>query len=111
MILRLLMPADKPRNIGFVLHGHTWKAQQDDPLSNTISAQVAISVGGYYNIELDGGASLTPGDYQYRSGSPRWDVESGMWGIFRVLRSGIKRRCESVGRHMLCWYKNRFNKD
>ena len=111
VILRLLMPADKPRNIGFVLHGHTWKAQQDDPLSNTISAQGAISVGGSYNIELDGGASLTPGDYQYRSGSLRWDVESGMWGIFRVLRSGIKRRCESAGRHILCWYKNRFSKD
>lgn len=111
VILRLLMPADKPRNIGFVLHGHTWRAQQDDPLSNTISVQGAISVGGSYNIELDGGASLTPGDYQYRSGSLRWDVESGMWGIFRVLRSGIKRRCESVGRRVLCWCKNCFSKD
>ncbi len=111
VILRLLMPADKPRNIGFVLHGHTWRAQQDDPLSNTISVQGAISVGGSYNIELDGGASFTPGDYQYRSGSLRWDVESGMWGIFRVLRSGIKRRCESVGRRVLCWCKNCFSKD
>ena len=101
MILRLLMPADKPRNIGFVLHGHTWKAQQDNPLSNTISAQGAISVGGSYNIELDGGASLTPGDYQYRSGSLRWDVESGMWGIFRVMKQGIGCKCRKVCHRLL----------
>ena len=110
VILRLLMPADKPRNIGFVLHGHTWKAQPDDPLSNTIPVQGAISVGGSYNIELDGGASRIPGDYQYRSGSLRWDVESGMWGLFRVLRSSIKRRYESAGRRILGWCKNCFNK-
>ena len=110
VILRLLMPADKPRNIGFVLHGHTWKAQPDDPLSNTIPVQGAISVGGSYNIELDGDASRIPGDYQYRSGSLRWDVESGMWGLFRMLRSSIKRRYESAGQRILGWCKNCFSR-
>ncbi|WP_168188756.1 hypothetical protein [Thermoflavimicrobium daqui] len=26
-----------------------------------------------------------PGDYLYRSGNIRWDVELGLWGIIRVL--------------------------
>lgn len=40
------MPGDKPRNIGFVLHGHNWCAKPDDPFSTVIPAQGAISVGG-----------------------------------------------------------------
>ncbi len=52
VIIRLLMPADKPRNISFVLHGHNWRVQPADPFSTVISAQGAISVGGVYNIEL-----------------------------------------------------------
>ena len=51
VIIRLLMPGDKPRNIGFVLHGHNWRAKPDDPFSTVIPAQGAISVGGVYNIE------------------------------------------------------------
>ncbi len=83
--IRLLMPADKPRNHCFVLHGHSWRAQFSDPFSNIISAQGAISVGNVFNIHLEGGASCFPGDYAYRSGLFRWDLELGMWGIFRVL--------------------------
>lgn len=83
--IRLLMPADKPRNHSFVLHGHSWRAQFSDPFSDIISCQGAISVGNVLNIILEGGASCFPGDYAYRSGIFRWDVEQGMWGIFRVL--------------------------
>ncbi|MGN0106331.1 MAG: multicopper oxidase domain-containing protein [Hominilimicola sp.] len=67
--IRLIMPADKPRNISFVLHGHQWRLQTDNPLSDFISVQEAISVGGAYNIKLYNGASMCPGDYLYRSGS------------------------------------------
>ncbi|CAI3540853.1 manganese oxidase [Clostridium neonatale] len=84
VIIRLLMPADKPRNTCFVLHGHKWKAQPDDPFTNIISAQGAMSVGNVFNIELINGASMIPGDYLYRSGVIKWDIESGMWGIFRI---------------------------
>lgn len=49
VIIRYLMPADKPRNISFVLHGHNWLAQPDDPFSRRISVQGAVSVGGVYN--------------------------------------------------------------
>ena len=38
VIIRLLMPADKPRNISFALHGHRWRAQPDDPFTRIIPA-------------------------------------------------------------------------
>lgn len=49
--IRLLMPADKPRNISFLVHGRRWRAQPDDPLSNDICVQGAMSVGNVFNIE------------------------------------------------------------
>lgn len=30
---------------------------------------------------------MIPGDYLYRSGLIRWDIESGMWGIFRINKN------------------------
>ncbi|MNI82900.1 hypothetical protein D3C73_1396580 [compost metagenome] len=32
-----------------------------------------------------GGSLGIPGDYLYRSGNIRWDIELGLWGILRVL--------------------------
>jgi hypothetical protein len=57
--------------------------------------QGAISIGSAYNMELENGASY-PGDYLYRSGSLKWDVESGMWGIFRIMRCSIFNNCKSI---------------
>lgn len=108
--IRLIMPGDKPRNIGFVLHGHQWSAQTNNPLSTVISAQGAISVGGVYNIKLDNGASQYPGDYLYRSGSLRWDVESGMWGIFRVMPRSIWHSCKNICRRTLGFCKDKLHK-
>lgn len=108
VIIRYLMPADKPRNISLVLHGHNWRAQPDDPFSTTISVQGAVSVGGSYNIELEKGVSQYPGDYLYRSGSLKWDVESGMWGIFRVLRKGVKYCCSCFCRNVGNWWEKKW---
>lgn len=69
VIIRLLMPADKPRNISFLLHGHRWRAQPDDPLSRIIPVQGAVSVGNVFNIESE--PTKCKGDYLYRSGSLR----------------------------------------
>ncbi len=91
VIVRTMMPADKPRNVGFGLHGHMWKEQQKDPKSRLIPLQGAISIGSVYNMELEDGASC-PGDYLYRSGSLKWDVEAGMWGIVRVDKGSIIRK-------------------
>ena len=60
--------------------------------------QGGVRVGGVYNIELENGASEYPGDYLYRSGSLRWDVESGMWGIFRVMKKGVRYCCQCACR-------------
>ena len=94
VIFRTMMPADKPRNVGLMLHGHEWREQPDDPFSRIIPLQGGISIGNIFNMEIKGGASC-PGDYLYRSGSLKWDVESGMWGIFRVMKQGIGCKCKN----------------
>lgn len=106
VIIRLLMPADKPRNISFTLHGHRWKAQPDDPFTPMIPLQGAISVGNVFNIEPE--RTKCSGDYLYRSGSLRWDVESGMWGIFRVMRHNIRYRCETICRCVKQWWEKKW---
>lgn len=90
------------------LHGHNWLAQPDDPFSTQISVQGAVSVGGVYNIELENGASEYPGDYLYRSGSLKWDVESGMWGIFRVMKKEVRYCCECACRAFGSWFERRW---
>ena len=95
MIFRTMMPADKPRNTSFCVHGHVWKEQPEDAFSRVIPLQGAISIGNRFDMELKDGASC-PGDYLYRSGSFAWDVESGMWGIFRVVKQSFASRCRGV---------------
>ncbi|MGM9532210.1 MAG: hypothetical protein ACI3VO_10220, partial [Intestinibacter sp.] len=96
VIIRLLMPADKPRNTSFIVHGHEWMAQPDDIFTRIISTQGAISVGNVFNIELLNGASMVPGDYLYRSSIIKWDIESGMWGILRIKDDDNKAIAEKL---------------
>lgn len=93
VIFRTMMPADKPRNVSFALHGHLWKEQPRDAFSREIPLQGAVSIGNRFDMEPKGGAGC-PGDYLYRSGSFGWDVESGMWGIFRVMKRSVGSRCK-----------------
>jgi FtsP/CotA-like multicopper oxidase with cupredoxin domain len=95
VIFRAMMPADKPRNVSLTVHGHIWREQPGDALSREIPIQGAISIGNRAEMELKGGASC-PGDYLYRSGSFAWDVESGMWGIFRVMRHTFGDKCKNI---------------
>lgn len=97
VIFRTMMPADKPRNTSFAVHGHLWREQQQDAFSRIIPLQGGISIGNKFDMELKNGASC-PGDYLYRSGSFAWDVESGMWGIFRVVKQSIGCKCKGVCR-------------
>lgn len=111
VIIRYLMPGDKPRNTAFLIHGHVWREQPENPLSNVEPVKGAISVGNVYNLELLGGASGCPGDYLYRSGALRWDVESGMWGILRIqMRTAfctLASCCRNVGQ----WWEKVWRKD
>lgn len=93
VIFRTVMPADKPRNVGFCVHGHVLKKQAKSPYCESTSLQGGISIGNTFNMELKNSASC-PGDYLYRSGSLKWDVESGMWGIFRILKQGARCKCK-----------------
>ncbi len=95
VIFRLMMPADKPRNTGFCIHGHTFSRLSVDSVSKPQALQGAISIGNAFNMELDNGTSA-PGDYLYRSGSFKWDVESGMWGILRILKRGFGCKCKTM---------------
>lgn len=95
VIFRMMMPADKPRNVSLTIHGHLWREQPQDALSREIPLQGGISVGNRFDMELKDGAAC-PGDYLYRSGSFAWDVESGMWGIFRVMKHSIRCRCKEI---------------
>lgn len=94
-IFRVMMPADKPRNVGFCIHGHEWKEVDERACIDRISAQGAISIGNTFDMELENGSSGA-GDYLYRSGSLKWDVESGMWGIFRVVKQSFSRKCKKI---------------
>ena len=100
VIFRTLMPADKPRNTGFTIHGNEWREQPKDGYSRVIPLQGAISIGNTFQMDLKDGACC-PGDYLYRSGSLKWDVESGMWGIFRVMKQGIGCKCRNVYRKLM----------
>jgi manganese oxidase len=46
-------------------------------VGSKLDARLAYGAGGLYGF---------PGDYMYRSGNIRWDIELGMWGILRVHR-------------------------
>lgn len=100
VIFRTMMPADKPRNVSFCIHGHTWRKQPKDLNSRAIPLQGAVSIGNTFNMELENNASCR-GDYLYRSGSLKWDVESGMWGIFRVAKNGFGRKCKNFCRKVV----------
>lgn len=95
VIFRVMMPADKPRNVGFCIHGHEWKEVDERACIDRVAVQGAISIGNTFDMELENGAS-SPGDYLYRSGSLKWDVESGMWGIFRVLKQSFSCKCKKI---------------
>lgn len=84
--IRLLMPADKPRAHSFTLHAHNCRQQPEDLYSQTIAVRGGVTVGEGFTARIRDAISPlgTPGDFLYRSGLIRWDVELGMWGIVRV---------------------------
>ena len=100
VLFRTMMPADKPRNTSIVVHGHLWREQPRDAFSRVIPVQGAIGVGNRFDLEMQNKAAC-PGDYLYRSGSFAWDVESGMWGIFRVMKRSLGCRCRGMCRKLM----------
>ncbi|AVX19703.1 Multicopper oxidase with three cupredoxin domains (includes cell division protein FtsP and spore coat protein CotA) [Carboxydocella sporoproducens DSM 16521] len=82
LVFHFGMAASKPRNTSFLIHGHTWTLG-----TSIIACQGKVSIGNSWTLylrEKAGGRFRVPGDYLYRAGVLRWDVEAGMWGILRV---------------------------
>lgn len=103
--IRLIHGGVKETHV-FHLHNHQWRLEPDDPFTRIIPVQGAVSVGNVFNIEPE--RTNCPGDYLYRSGSLKWDVESGMWGILRVSGRNIKCRCESICRSVKRWWEKKW---
>lgn len=105
VVVRYAMVADKPRNTAFTIHGHMWRAHPGNPFSRIVGSTGALSVGAARNFYLEGGAGGhggQRGDYIYRSGILEWDLEQGMWGLFRIRRrdgSIIKRLPDRIRHH------------
>lgn len=86
--IRFVFSSDRARTHAFALHGHTWLRSEDLLNSTVVSVKGQNTVGTAddFNIIFGaGGLCSIPGDYMYRSGNIRFDIELGMWGIMRVL--------------------------
>lgn len=85
--IRLITPAERRRSHTFHLHGHRWLFDVKD-MDSRVESFVGHNVaGGTRNLQLLGGAGAIggySGDFMYRAGNIRWDLEQGMWGIMRV---------------------------
>lgn len=85
--VRLLTPSERRRSHTFHLHGHNWRKDKQDVYAPIRSMKGENITGSKLDAHLVGGAGGIynySGDYMYRSGNIRWDIESGMWGILRV---------------------------
>ncbi|WP_026672624.1 multicopper oxidase domain-containing protein [Alkalihalobacterium bogoriense] len=85
--VRLVVPAERRRTHTFHIHGHYWRRDREDVDSKFRSVEGQNIIGHKLDARLVGGAGGLynfPGDYMYRSGNIRWDIELGMWGIIRV---------------------------
>lgn len=86
--VRFVFPADRARAHTLTIHGHTWPRHGEEVNSGFVSAKGQNTVGSHDSFKLFNGAGGMfhgPGDYLYRSGNIRWDIELGLWGIMRVL--------------------------
>lgn len=85
--IRLVNPSERRRTHTFHLHGHYWNSDDKDLTSQIKSIEGQITTGHTVDLPLHYGAGSLynfPGDYMYRAGGIRWDIEQGIWGIMRV---------------------------
>ncbi|OZM57119.1 copper oxidase [Lottiidibacillus patelloidae] len=97
VVLRLVCPAERKRSHTFHLHGHSWLSDDKDIGSSIVSIEPNMLKGHCANIKLlfgAGGINGFAGDYMYRSGNFRWDLELGMWGIMRVHERNLNNLAE-----------------
>ena len=88
-------------NAGDCIELHTTNLLPEYLGGNAFQLRTRTDIAGHHvhlvkfdTIVADGAAC--PGDYLYRSGSFKWDVESGMWGIFRVMKRTFAFKCKGI---------------
>jgi hypothetical protein len=83
---KVLQGGDRGRAHSFLLHGHAWRSEIDDPLSALRTAQGSVLPGRSMTASLVGGAGSggAGGDYLFRDGDITNQVNAGLWGLFRV---------------------------
>jgi hypothetical protein len=85
--MRVLQGSDRGRAHTFLMHGHEWPYQANDPASMRRSAQDGVMPGRAFNFNLLGGAGgrqRSSGDYLFRDGLLNNQVNAGLWGLLRV---------------------------
>ncbi len=84
---RVLQGQDRGRAHNFLLNGHEWPNQYSDPDSLRRSSQDGLLTGRAFSFDLVGGAGGVQGksgDYLYRDGLLRNQVNAGLWGLLRA---------------------------
>jgi len=83
---RTLMPGGHPRNHIISIHGHMWRHEPNNPISEFIGSQAGHGPGGHWDmipLHGAGGAFGVPGDYLYRT-RQSISFDGGLWGVLRV---------------------------
>lgn len=80
--LHLTTAADKPRNNSFQIHAHTWPKCPTTDSETVVGSATSLCAGPVQTLHFV--LSHTPGDYAFSSGTLRWAVSQGLWGILRV---------------------------
>jgi len=87
---RVLEGSDRGRAHQFMLNGHEWPNQYTDPTSFLRGSQEGLLTGRAFTFNLVGGAGGrqgASGDYLFRDGLLRNQVNAGLWGLLRVHAS------------------------
>lgn len=84
---RVLAPQGHMRNHVIAIHGHQWRHEPGNSLSEIIGTQEGHGPTGHWDIiplHGAGGSFGIAGDYLYRDHAS-FGLDSGLWGVFRVL--------------------------
>jgi hypothetical protein len=87
---RALQPGGHGRNNTVTIHGHMWRRDPSNRLSEFNATQEGQGPGNHFDVIPlygAGGAFARPGDYLYRTRSAE-QFDGGVWGVFRVKSAG-----------------------
>ena len=60
IVIRLIMPADKPRNTSFTIHGYHWNSETKDPSAEISPSREPLALGGLTTLNRNTASALVP---------------------------------------------------